>query len=121
MGDPACYVCMDADGELVSPCPCRGTGGRVHPVCLKDAFEARQSWLDLRCPTCKHVYRGAVAVELATLAAARVGELFGGEGGEMAHALANQANAMGDVEGGSLHAEAARAFGGAAGARVERK
>ena len=34
----ACRYCLDDSGELVSPCPCRGSLALVHAACVRDYY-----------------------------------------------------------------------------------
>ena len=50
-----CRICMGIDGELVSPCECRGSVGFVHPECLgrwHAIIEANENGHDGLCRTC---------------------------------------------------------------------
>ena len=31
----ACRICFESEGELISPCPCRGSAAYVHFSCLR--------------------------------------------------------------------------------------
>ena len=68
---PACRICFDEAGELVSPCACRGSSGVVHVECLtKWALAQRASasgkWSHfVQCELCKQGYTGKAAVALA--------------------------------------------------------
>ena len=59
-----CRICLESEGELVSPCPCRGSQRGVHLVCLERWQLSQQSW-DMRCTTCKLRYTGYAALRLA--------------------------------------------------------
>ena len=68
---PACRICFDEAGELVSPCACRGSSGVVHVECLtKWALAQRASasgkWSHfVQCELCKSV--GGVPVPLTII------------------------------------------------------
>ena len=38
MDERQCRICFDTDGELVTPCRCRGTHAYIHPECLRVYF-----------------------------------------------------------------------------------
>ena len=71
---PACRICFEETGELLSPCACRGSSGFVHEDCLTQWAVAQRSgspgspeaWSPfLQCGTCKQGYTGKAAVALA--------------------------------------------------------
>ena len=72
MAGNQCYICWGDDGELISPCSCRGTGGYVHEDCLRDWFTNRGEWLDLDCPQCKDPFYGPIGVDLASFALSQI-------------------------------------------------
>ncbi|KAJ8603607.1 hypothetical protein CTAYLR_004833 [Chrysophaeum taylorii] len=63
-----CYICLEATGEVLRGCACRGGAGFVHVECLtKLALEDRRrssypSWTS--CSTCRQVYTGALALQM---------------------------------------------------------
>ena len=59
-----CRICLGSEGELLRPCPCRGSQGEVHFECLEEWHVSQNHW-DLRCMTCKHRYVGEGALRLA--------------------------------------------------------
>jgi tetratricopeptide (TPR) repeat protein len=48
---PACWICLDEDGQLLQGCACRGTSGYLHAKCLAKS-------LFTTCPTCKQDFVG---------------------------------------------------------------
>ena len=59
-----CRICLESEGELVSPCPCRGSQRGVHLACLERWHVSQRRWA-LRCMTCKLPYTGGAALRLA--------------------------------------------------------
>ena len=51
---PQCRICLDEDGELFSPCLCRGSVKYVHRECLNTWLAAAQD--PLRCTICRAPY-----------------------------------------------------------------
>ena len=97
MADNQCYICFGDDGELISQCSCRGTGGYVHEDFLRDSFRSRGTWLDLDCPQCKHSFYGPIGVELASFALSQVQHEHGEDSVTFAFALENLAKAFNRV------------------------
>lgn len=61
---PTCRICLDSQGQLVSPCLCRGSQSSVHLGCLEE-WHVNQSRWDPRCMSCKQHYSGEAAYHLA--------------------------------------------------------
>jgi len=60
-----CYGDKGAgEGALISPCPCRGSHKFVHVNCLRKSLDCKENWWEMICPTCKHNYQGAEAIEI---------------------------------------------------------
>ena len=97
MAGNVCYICWGDDGELISPCSCRGTGGYVHEDCLRDSFRSRGDWFDLNCPQCKHEFYGPIGVDLASFALSQVQGEHGEDSVPFALALDNLARAYNRV------------------------
>ena len=68
---PVCWVCLEASGELLRGCACRGTAGYVHVACMVKANRHRKVAHD-ECPTCEQRFVGALGMALAK---ARVREI----------------------------------------------
>ena len=60
----ACRICLESEGELVSPCECRGSQRGVHLACLERWHVSQQRW-GMQCMTCRVSYTGCVALRLA--------------------------------------------------------
>lgn len=48
-----CRLCWEEDGDLVSPCDCRGTAAFIHEDCILKEIDLRRSF---QCSICKGVY-----------------------------------------------------------------
>lgn len=72
-----CRICWDSDGELLSPCACRGSLAHIHADCALEAFCRRAVWLDVRCQVCKRPYHGHLAASLAEIALQNVERHYG--------------------------------------------
>eukprot|EP00434_Breviolum_minutum_P009721 symbB.v1.2.008557.t3/scaffold511.1/size325556/4 len=64
----ACRICLAREGELLAPCPCRGSLRFAHLECLKKEFLARREWTQLTCSICKNEYVAPAVLDLARLA-----------------------------------------------------
>jgi hypothetical protein len=48
-----CRLCWEEDGDLVSPCDCKGSAAFIHEDCILKEIDSRQSFL---CSVCKGIY-----------------------------------------------------------------
>ena len=64
----SCRICLDTEGQLIRPCKCKGSIGKVHETCLNDWRAASTNpHSKIRCDQCKHHYsfrRPAIATVL---------------------------------------------------------
>ena len=62
-----CRICLSDEGELITPCACRGDSAHVHVACLARWARSVEPRVDAwrRCGVCLTTYGGAGAVALA--------------------------------------------------------
>jgi tetratricopeptide (TPR) repeat protein len=62
-----CRICLSDEGELITPCACRGDSAHVHVACLARWARSVEPRVDAwrRCGVCLTTYSGAGAVALA--------------------------------------------------------
>lgn len=51
-----CRICLESEGNLFSPCLCKGSNAYIHEECLLKMREANPNHLS-ECPTCKYKYK----------------------------------------------------------------
>ena len=86
---PVCWICLEASGELLRGCACRGTAGYVHVTCMVKANRYRTIDHD-QCPTCEQRFVGALSMALAE---ARVREIRASRSDMSIEATSNLASA----------------------------
>ena len=59
-----CRICMDAQGEFISPCNCRGSAQYIHEECLKTWLTAKYATLEAaQCEICHEAFQMDVVVK----------------------------------------------------------
>jgi hypothetical protein len=97
----ACHYCLSEEGELVSPCCCRGTAAFVHLDCLRQMHRSRDPMVT-GCPECKSEFVTFASLELAQLTVERLEQSGAAESRDYGIALLMEASCrldIGDLQG----------------------